>query len=345
MNILSSLVGLALGAVQDPASVALGAGGVFSTLPPSADPIVQALTASAIAHHGPGTSGGGSSTISGETLKKGTGEVSLRLDYTAFRSISREDAEDRASRAGEFDAVDRAWLTTLSVAVGITDDVQVGASIGAYRADNFVSAEQGDEGVESGVADPTGLTDVWLQTKVNLVRSPMGHLAVVGGLKLPTGRDDVRLDTGERLEPSSQPGSGAIDVLVGVGFSRFITANWTIDASVAYTLRTARDDFRVGDRFEAGAAVAYRFGDDVGAFPQWSVFGELGAVLSGKDRAGDEHNENSGGSTVFLTPGVRLRITPQVALTLAPSIPIWQDLNGDQDDTRFKVAATLSWSF
>jgi hypothetical protein len=34
-----------------------------------------------------------------------------------------------------------------------------------------------------------------------------------------------------------------------------------------------------------------------------------------------------------------------VALTLAPAVPVYQDLNGDQDKTQFKAAATLSFSF
>src|SRR5438105_4373686 len=39
---------------------------------------------SARANHGPGASGGASSTISGETLKPGTFELSLREDYSQF---------------------------------------------------------------------------------------------------------------------------------------------------------------------------------------------------------------------------------------------------------------------
>ena len=48
-----------------------------------------AAASAALAHHGPGTSGGGSSTASGETLRQGTWELELREDYTAFKKFSR----------------------------------------------------------------------------------------------------------------------------------------------------------------------------------------------------------------------------------------------------------------
>src|SRR4051794_24759896 len=57
-------------------------------------PIVALLVAlPALANHGPGTSGGGSSTISGETLKAGHFDLSFRTDYTEFEHISRAEAE------------------------------------------------------------------------------------------------------------------------------------------------------------------------------------------------------------------------------------------------------------
>jgi hypothetical protein len=68
-------------------------------------------------------------------------------------------------------------------------------------------------------------------------------------------------------------------------------------------------------------------------------------VWLGKD---DDHgtlNDNSGGTTLYLTPGARVRFDPHSALTLAPSFPVVQGLHGEQIETRFKVAATLSFGF
>jgi hypothetical protein len=172
-----------------------------------------------------------------------------------------------------------------------------------------------------------------------------GNLAVIGGVIAPTGRDDVELSNGELLEPSSQPGTGAWAYQVGLAYSRFLTSRITTDASAIYTIRTSHDGFEVGDRLDLGVAFAYRLTESIRTFPNYSVFTEANAVWLGKDESAGEKNENSGGWTVYLTPGARVRFSENVALTVAPSFPILQELNGEQIESRFKVAVTLSFSF
>lgn len=298
------------------------------------------------ANHGPGTSGGGSSTASGETLKAGAWDLSLRVDATEFEDVSRQEAAQRATQSGDFDALRRSFLTTTSLAYGVTEDFQVGATIGYYRGTDFFAAELDANGTpEVADADPHGLTDLWLQGKYRFVHDELGSLALIAGIKLPTGNDDQRLSNGEKLEPSSQPGTGAFDEQAGLAWSRFLTPNLTIDASSIYTLRGEHAGFTVGDRFDAGVALAYRLTDAITAFPNWSVFGEANVVWLGKDDDHGTKNGNSGGTTLYLTPGVRVRFDKSAALTLAPSFPVYQGLNGEQVETRFKLAATLSFGF
>jgi hypothetical protein len=304
----------------------------------------------AFANHGPGTSGGGSSTISGETLKQGKFDLDLRMDYTEFEHVSRAEAERRAVESGGFDALRRAFVYTGTLSYGVLDDLQLSATIGYYHGEGFIDAEPSEDEPgtgESGIADPEGLTDLFINAKYRLLHGQPGNLAIVGGVKFPVGRDDVKLSNGEGLEPSSQPGTGAYDYQFGLGYSRFLTSHLTVDASVLYTLRTRHDQFKVGDRFDAGAALAYRLTESIKSFPQWRVFGEANYIWLGKDDAGDDEgiNNNSGGNTLYLTPGVRVRFNEHAALTVAPSFPVWQDLNGDQIESQFKLAVTFSYSF
>jgi hypothetical protein len=279
-------------------------------------------------------------------LKANAWDLSLRVDATEFEDLSRDDAAQRAQTSGDFDALRRSFLTTLSLAYGVTEDFQVGATLGYYRGTDFFSAEQDALGnVEVSDADPHGLTDLWLQGKYRFVHNELGSIAVIAGVKLPTGNDDQRLSNGEKLEPSSQPGTGAFDGQAGLAWSRFLTPNVTIDASSIYTLRGEHAGFTVGDRFDAGVALAYRLTDSITAFPNWSIFGEANVVWIGKDDDHGTTNPNSGGTTLYLTPGFRVRFDPHAALTLAPSFPVFQGLNGEQIETRFKVAATLSFGF
>lgn len=307
--------------------------------------IAGALAAPALANHGPGTSGGAAFTMSGETLKQGGFDFSLRWDFTKFEDTSRAEAEQIASQVGELDALGESLVTTASFSYGVTDDFQVGLTIGYYAGWDFIDAESDGVTTESATADPDGFMDTWANAKYRVMHNENGHLAVFGGIKFPTGTDDETLDNGETLEPSSQPGSGAFDFQAGVAYSRFLTPRTTLDASGAYTFRTEHDDFTVGDRLDAGVAVAYRLTEAIDDFPAFSVFGEANVVWLDKDEEDGVSNENSGGTTLYLAPGVRSRFNENMSATLAVQIPVIQDLNGEQVDTSFKVALGVSFAY
>ena len=308
--------------------------------------IATVLASSALANHGPGTSGGGSSTISGETLHEGLWDFSLRTDFTNYRSKTRAEAAAIGAVVGDFDSLDHSLVETLSAAYGVSDGVQLSASFGYYMGTNFTSAESdGAGGATVSDADPEGLTDLWLDAKFRLMHGASGNLALVAGVKLPTGRDDVKLSDGTPLEPSSQPGSGAVDGQLGLGYSCYLTSRWTIDASALYTLRGSHDGFTVGDRCDAGLALAWRATEDVKSFPNLSFSAEVLGVWVGKDESGGVKNENSGGTSVFLAPGVRERFNENVSLALSIGLPLSQNLNGEQVETDWKAALTLGFAF
>jgi len=295
---------------------------------------------------GPGTSGSANSTISGELLKKNTYEVTLRTDYTDFEQFTRAESEAHAIQSGSFEALDHCLLTTVSIAFGMSDDTEVGASVGYYFGTNFVSAESTSATTATSAdADPDGITDLWLTGKHRWMSGSSGHLALLGGLKLPTGADTQALSNGQKLDGSSQPGSGSFDFQAGVAYSRDLSDRWTLDSSALYTLRGDHLEFHVGDRADLGLALAYRCTEDVQTFPNYSVSSEFLGVWLGKDEDHGAENQNSGGETLFFAPGARVRINERTALAIAPAFPIYQDQNGDQPDTQFKASVTLSMSF
>jgi len=324
------------------ASLALAALGSEPELP---RPPSVPLLAPPPVNHGPGTSGGGSATSSGETLRQGRWTIELRSDWTEFESTSVAEAEAEAIAAGEFDALGSSLVHQLALSYGLTDDLQLSLTSGYYSGTDFIDAEaDGLGGAESATADPRGLTDTWVNAKWRVMRGASGHLALIGGVKLPTGKDDETLSNGEELEPSSQPGSGSVDFQAGLAYSRFLTPRVTLDASALYTVRTAHEGFEVGDRADLGLALAYRLTEDVQAPNNWSVFGELNGVWLDEDVAQGVANENSGGETVYLTLGVRERFNPHAALSLAPAVPVLQDTNGEQVETDWRLGLALTFS-
>ena len=316
-------------------------------------PLMRLLTVSAavaattqlLADHGPGTSGGGASTQSGETLKPGKFSIDLRTDYTEFENLSAAQIEAKAARAGGFDLLDRSFLSTVGVSYGIVEDFQVGLTLGYYHAVNAREAESDGVDTEILTFDPDGLTDLWLTGKYRFYRGPIGSLAVFGGAKFPTGKFDVKNSAGERVEPSATAGSGSYDGMGGAAYSRFLTSRITLDASGQYTFRTEADDFRLGDRVDAGLALAYRFTEDIQKFPQFGMFGEANFRHLFKSEEDGEDDPNTGGSALFLTPGIRAGFTRNISFTVSAPLPVWQDLNGTQLKTSYKVNGALTFTF
>jgi hypothetical protein len=299
------------------------------------------------ADHGPGTSGGGLSVQSGETLHAGAFSLEWRSDYTAFKTLSDAGIAAKAGPGGDIDLLDHSWLHTLTFGYGLTDTVQVSGSFGYYDPSGGASAavDPVTSAVTRTANDPKGLTDLWLNAKWAVYRGPAGRLALFGGVKLPTGRKDVTDAAGDPVDYASTPGSGAVDYQAGLGYSTFLTARLTLDASASHTFRGIYRGYRLGGRTDAGVAMAWRFADSVRTFPQASAFLELNYRDLGRIENQGITDENSGGSALFTSPGLRFAFSPRAALTLAAQIPLGQSPNGAQVETRFKAVAALSFSF
>lgn len=300
-----------------------------------------------LADHGPGTSGGGASTVSGETLKPGKFSIEFREDFTEFESLSKDQIENKATNAGSIDLIDRSFLHSISLSYGVIENFQVGLSLGYYDAVRAREAEfdpaTGD--VETATFNPDGLTDLWLSGKYRFYRGPQGNLAVFGGVKFPTGKSSVINSAAEEVEPSATAGSGSYDGMLGLAYSRYITSRITFDASAQYTLRTEHRDFKLGDRIDGGVALNYRFTKDIQKYPQVSAFTEANIRYLYRSEEGGVADPNTGGTVLFLSPGVRLGFNRNFSFTLSAPIPVMQDLNGEQLKTAFKITGALTLSF
>ncbi len=73
--------------------------------------------------------------------------------------------------------------------------------------------------------------------------------------------------------------------------------------------------------------------------------GELLGVWLGEDEDHGARNENSGGTTVYFAPGCRVRMSSHVSMAFVPAVPVYQDLDGDQPETRAKLTFAMSFSF
>lgn len=300
-----------------------------------------------MADHGPGTSGGGMTVQSGETLKAGKISMEWRSDYTAFKVPSDAEIRAKAEAAGDIDLLDHSLLHSLNVGYGLTDTFQLSATMGYYSTSGGATAsfDPNTSEITRAANRPNGLTDTWLQAKWAFYKGPAGRFAAIAGLKLPTGKKGFTDSEGNPVDYASTPGSGAADTQAGVGYSTFLTSNLTLDASFSHTWRGTYRGTRLGDRTDTGMALAYRLTDDIRSFPQFGVFTEVNFRSIGKVLANGELDDNSGGRAFFMSPGFRCAVSPKLAFTLAGQLPLHQAPNGAQIETKFKAVAAVSLTF
>lgn len=308
----------------------------------------------AFANHGPATSAGGSTTLTGHTLEDDESTISVATVYTRYEDVSAEETIRRAKAAGEFDALGESYLTNVIYSYGITDELELDSKIGWYSGIGFremhSTSEDGESRglrdtqsneVETATASPEGITDLSIGLKYRGWSGALGDLSLLGGILLPTGENNQRLSNGDRLEPSSQPGTGAFGVQGGFSYSLRATSRMGLDVSGLYLKHTSNDGFEVGDRIDSGIAVSYKL---TGSSDHASeLFSEVSHVWLGKDSSkGEGSNPNSGGTSYFLTTGVRGRLSERISVAIAPSIPLHQQLSGEQIGVDWRLYGQLT---
>jgi len=284
-------------------------------------------------------------------MKPGSFSASLRWDFTQFEALSGARIRELGAKLDEehphIDALRTSLVTGIQLSYGVVENFQLSIATGWYRGEDLREAH-----FESGVVDyhdsgdVTGMTDLWVTGKYRFLRGPYGSWAVYGGLKFPTG-DDQERGNGETepLDPSLQPGSGAYDFLIGTAYSIWVTRKITLDSSAQYIHRTENNGFKIGDRADGGVAIAYQLMEEPTDFPRVNVFGEANVRYLMKNEEDGEPEENSGGTVLFLSPGVRAGFTKHVSFAVAVRFPVVQALRQPQQDTLFQVATELAFSF
>jgi hypothetical protein len=148
------------------------------------------------------------------------------------------------------------------------------------------------------------------------------------GVKAPTGEGNARDGFG-RPPPPVQPGSGSWDTLGGAVLT-YQTLDFETDGQVSYKANREANGFQAGDVAEFDGSLQYRLwpgslGSGVPAF----LYGvmEVNLVNAAKDRFGGAIDPNSGGTTLFLSPGLQY-VTKKWIVEGGVQIPVIQQLNG-----------------
>lgn len=154
------------------------------------------------------------------------------------------------------------------------------------------------------------------------------------GLKLPTGsfQDTFRNgpQAGEALDRGLQAGSGSTDLMLGVFHFGTLDKNWDYFAQgMAQQALNQRDGYKTGTSVNINVGLRYMADEDL--IPQLQINAKAGKRDSGINADSD----NSGGTLVYLSPGLTVGIGKNMKLFGFLQLPLYQKVNGLQLTPRY----------
>ncbi|HXM84099.1 MAG TPA: transporter [Burkholderiales bacterium] len=154
----------------------------------------------------------------------------------------------------------------------------------------------------------------------------LGQAGLYFGLKLPTGSFKVKNAEGELAERTLQPGTGTTDAMLGAFWRQALPLkdfSWFAQGLIQVPLN-AREDYRPGQRINLDAGVRYEAGEKVALLVQ------ANALIRGRDSGAQAEPEDSGGRSLWLSPGVSYAVTKSMQAYAFFQLPLYQFVNGAQ---------------
>jgi len=125
------------------------------------------------------------------------------------------------------------------------------------------------------------------------------------------------------------------------------TLDYQLDAQAGYQVNTEADNFEFGDEVRFDASLQYRLWprELTGGVPGF-LYGvlESNLIYRGKNQIGGIDDANSGGTTLFIAPGLQY-VTKRWILEAIVQLPAVQDLGGTALEDDYTVRAGFRFNF
>ncbi len=157
--------------------------------------------------------------------------------------------------------------------------------------------------------------------------------------------DDQR-DRYGPLPPPLQPGWGAWGPLLGNTFT-YQTLDWMAAGDIVYQFNTASEGYRFGNIFRVDGGLRYRLWPwplTTGVPAEIYASVEANLINEARSEAGSVPQPNTGGTSLFLDPGI-IYTTAKWGVVLSALLPAMQQLNGSAPLMHYEILLLLRWSF
>ncbi len=201
----------------------------------------------------------------------------------------------------------------------------------------------------------SGLGDVALIGRYTFLKSETPDatsvMASLAGIKFPTGKTDARTSDGMGyLDSHMQPGTGSTDYLLGLSYSHSLE-KFSLSANVLGTITTqgkfGTTTHQFGNSLNYDVTAKYRIAP--AAFsptkPQWFVALGLNGELRDREKENGVTVGDSGGNTIYLSPGIQLVLAPHWVVEATYQHAIYHNLYGMQLGETYKAVGGVTYLF
>ena len=186
----------------------------------------------------------------------------------------------------------------------------------------------------------TDLGDARAVGRYRFLATESSSAGVQFGLVLPTGPTGATNSTGVVAERSLQPGTGATSGVLGLyaNHSAQDDSLWFAQLQFQGALAT-RDDYRPGNQVLLTGGVSWPVGDSV------ALLGQFNALWRGRDSGANAEAADSGGHSLFFSPGVSCTISTSVQLYAFAQLPLYRYVNGTQLAVNWAAVGGVTYRF
>jgi len=260
--------------------------------------------------------------------------LDLRYDYLdqkQYRSGSNKTSKSAVDGQGN-EVEDKTTNHYVTAGIDYSPSRDWGVNVQVPYIDRSHGTFGGGEGESSSLHDSGPL--ITSHTKSIGDVKVIGRYLISGynlglqlGVKLPTGDYKKNFDNGDPLDRGLQPGSGTTDLLVGAYHFGSINKDWDYYAQAMAQIPTnTKDGYQPGNSLNVNFGIRYLLNDFI--TPQL----QINTKVSGRDSEDGNAatGQDSGGTLVYLSPGVTVNVQKDLKFYGFVQLPIYQYVNGNQ---------------
>lgn len=290
-------------------------------------------------------------TLNTDTLLKNQWSLSQRTEY--YRTTPLSDAILSASP--NFESQTGLLINYILMGYGVTDHLTMGLSVPIQSEYNFKGSqidEQTSEPVVTNLGNTSGLSDsivfaLWRMVDKDNNKSKI-EVAAIMGANTPTGKTNSKTTNGELFVVADQPGTGAASPFGGVIISKQY-GELSLSSNLLYTKTTTGSQNTVlgsyWDYYLAGVYPLIKSIRIKGIDYNLEAILEFNGEYMRKDRISGINDENTGGNSMTLVPGMRLNIGKFASTYLGVGIPVLQSLYGTQVKNSYAIISGIDFVF